>query len=158
MATNVALDLLTTGSYRFRVRAYDAVGNKSAWKLGPTIKGRLLQESKATLGTGWTAITGASLSAGAARQSSSPGATASLKFSGRAVSWVGSLGPGKGLAQVYVDGVFAQTVDLTAAAASDRRVLFSRLWGAAGSHTMRIEVLGTFGRPVISVDAFVVLK
>ncbi len=156
-ATSVVVNLLTTGSYRFRVRAFDAVGNKSLWKLGPTLKPRLLQESKATFGAGWGGLTGSSLSAGAAKQSTSATSTATFKFYGRAVSWVGSLGPGKGLAQVYVDGVLKQTVDLVASTASDRRELFTYQWNSAGHHTLVIKVLGTYGRPAITVDAFVVL-
>jgi hypothetical protein len=81
-----------------------------------------------------------------------------LSFYGRAVGWVGRIGPGQGLAQIYLDGALVQTIDLAASSTADRRIAFSRSWASLGNHTLRVRVLGTFTRPTVTVDAFVLLK
>ena len=85
------------------------------------------------------------------------GASAQLSFTGRSVSWIGSVGSGSGLAQVYIDGALVQTVDLGSTASADERVLFTRNWASSASHTIKLVVLATQGRPQVSVDAFVII-
>jgi hypothetical protein len=157
-ATSVVVNLTPSGSYRFRVRAFDRAGNVSAWVAGPKFRPRLLQQSQATLSADWSGVTDAALSGGSAASSHATAATASLSFYGRAISWIGSVGPGAGLAQVYVDGTLTETVDLHAATAGAKRILFSHAWGTLGSHSLRIVVLGTYGRPEVIVDAFAVFN
>ena len=48
------------------------------------------------------------------------------------------------------------TLDLRSTARA-RSIVFSRTWSTAGTHTMRIKVLGTVNRPRIDVDAFLIL-
>jgi hypothetical protein len=55
--------------------------------------------------------------------------------------------------KVYVDGVFVATVDLYAASASYRSVAYARTWSSLGTHTIRIVVVGTAGRPRVDLDA-----
>ena len=68
------------------------------------------------------------------------------------------MGPDRGIARVYVDGVLARTVDLGAASPGAATVVFRRAWGSAGLHRLRIVVVGTAGRPRVDVDAFAVLR
>ena len=78
-------------------------------------------------------------------------------FTGHAIALVGSKGPGRGKARVYVDGVLAKTVDFYRSTAVHRQVVFTRSWATAGPHTLKVVVLGTTGRPRVDVDAFVVV-
>jgi hypothetical protein len=135
------------------------VGNWSGWATGPTFKVRVRQESSSAIRwTGsWTTVTGSALSGGAARATMSAGATARITISARAIAWVARRGPDRGLAQVWVDGVLEDTVDLGASSLGSRSVVFARSWATAGTHTLRIVPLGTLGRPLVEVDGFVVV-
>jgi hypothetical protein len=159
-ATSVTANLLTTGSYRYRVRAEDRAGNLSAWVAGPTFKPRLVQEAATALKrTGaWSAVSGSTFSGGNAVESVTANAAISYTFTGRGIAWIGRSAPGGGFAQVIVDGVVASTVDVSAPSTNDRQILYSRSWDASGTHTVTVRVLGTFMRPNVSVDAFLVLK
>jgi hypothetical protein len=48
-------------------------------------------------------------------------------------------------------------VDLGADALSSRQVVFARSWATSGRHVLRIVPLGTTGRQLVEVDAFVTL-
>jgi hypothetical protein len=89
---------------------------------------------------------------GTVRYATGVGATATLAFTGRAVSWVGPVGPTRGRARVYVDGKLAGTIDLRASRFTARRTLFSTSWSKSGAHTLRIQVIAAAGRPVVAID------
>jgi hypothetical protein len=150
----------TTGTYRFRVKARDRVGNWSPWTYGPTIRARARQESSSaiTWGGPWATVRDAGLSGGSARATVESGASARITMTVRNISWVSRRGPGRGLAQVWVDGALAATVDLGAEKPGGRTVVFSRTWTSFGKHTLRIVSLGTAGRPLVEVDAFLVVR
>jgi hypothetical protein len=82
------------------------------------------------------------------------GASATFTFAARKVTWYGPVGPTRGKARVFVDGRFVKTVNLDAAHFRARTVIFSTHWATAGSHTLRIEVVGTAGHPLVAIDAF----
>jgi hypothetical protein len=86
--------------------------------------------------------------------SSTVGATATFPFRGREVSFVTTRGPGRGRAQVYVDGALSATINLESSTYQKRRVVLSRYWPESGSHTIQIKVLS--GR--IDIDAFIVFN
>lgn len=156
LATSVTLNLSPSGTYRFRARAWDSVGNRSKWVKGPVLSPRLLEQSAASLTGVWATVSSSSLSGGTAADSSAAGASATLTFTGRGISLIGSVGAGQGLAQIRVDGVLVQTIDLNAVSGADRSVLFSRVLATAGPHTLKITCLGTYRRPAINIDAFAV--
>ena len=87
----------------------------------------------------------------------SMGASARLVFSGRAVGWISRTGPHSGTAQVYIDGQFGGTFDLSAPKVSVRTVVFSRSWPAAGTHTVEISESAIGSHPPVEIDAFVVM-
>jgi hypothetical protein len=70
-------------------------------------------------------------------------------------SWVSSQGPDRGVARVYVDGVYRQDVDLYAASNSWKRVVFAASWSTVGTHT--IEIRNKTSKR-IDVDAFVLFR
>jgi hypothetical protein len=160
LTTSVTRSLSTTGTYRFRVRARDRVGNWSAWVAGPTISARAVQDSSTsvTYSTGWKKVTSDAFSGGSARTSRTAGAKARISTSARSIAWVARRGPDGGLAQIRVDGQLVATVDLYAPTLGTRGVVFARNWSSRATHTVEIRVLGTAGRPSVVLDAFLVIR
>ncbi len=83
-------------------------------------------------------------------------ARASLVFTGTQITWYGPMGPTRGRAIVYIDGVARKTVDLYASTFVSRRALFTFTWLWAKSHTITIELEGTPSRPYVALDAFAI--
>ena len=90
------------------------------------------------------AYSGTSLQTGGgmASRSATAGARAQFAFTGTSVNWVGLRGPWLGLADVFVDGVFAARIDLYSPNDVIQATVFSASGLAAGSHTLRIDVTG----------------
>ncbi|MCJ7709829.1 MAG: hypothetical protein MUQ32_03265 [Chloroflexi bacterium] len=106
----------------------------------------------------WRRTSSTGASGGHVRYAKAKGATASFTFTGRAVAWVAQVGPGRGAARVYVDGVYRKTVDLHRSSNVARRIVYRISWLAAGKHTISVRVVGTSGHPRVDVDAFVTIR
>jgi hypothetical protein len=147
-------------SYRFKVRATDKAGNVSGWSGSSSWRSSLVQQSATAvkLSGSWATESAAAHSGGSLKASTAAGASASLSFSGRAVAWVTTLRPDAGEVRVYVDGALATTIDTYAESTTERYVAFSRSWSSWGSHTIKVVVVGTAGRPWVGVDAFEVIS
>ncbi len=159
-ATSINWTMTPGHNYRFRVRARDKAGNLGTWVTTSTWYPVLTQNSSASLVyTGaWTTTSDAANSAGSVKGSSAAGDSVSYTFSGRAVSWVTTLGATAGEVQVWVDGVLASTVDTYADATTYRQVVFSTSWSSYASHTIKLVVVGTADRPAANLDAFEVVR
>jgi len=158
--TSMFLALTPGHAYRFEVRARDRAGNLGAWTAGSTIRAYLPQQTYAGLswkGT-WKSATVAQCSGGSVRYATAAGASAAYSFTGRSIAWVTTLGPDRGAARVYVDGILVTTIDLHATTLAYRRVAFAKAWSTTGAHSLRIVVVGTAGRPRVDVDAFEVIR
>jgi hypothetical protein len=146
-------------SYRFEVRAHDKAGNVSAWVAGPTMRPSLVQQTATglTWAGAWTTVSGAAYSGGSERQASAAGASLSYTFTGRAIGLLASRDPAYGQVKVYIDGAYVVTTETAASSHLDRAVVFSRTltWG---THTIKLVVVGTAGRPTVALDAFEVLN
>ena len=84
------------------------------------------------------------------------GATATVAFTGRKITWYGPVGPTRGKARVSIDGVVVRTVDLHRRSFSAHVAVFTRSFAKKGAHTLTIEVLGTAGHPMVALDEFTV--
>lgn len=113
--------------------------------------------SRVTYGGRWIRGYHADYSGGQVRFANQAGASATFSFSGTAVSWIGPVGPTRGMAKVYLDGRLVRTVNTYAARFRTGRVLFSANV-AAGSHKLSIVAVGTKGHPTVAIDGFVVLN
>ena len=91
-----------------------------------------------------------------ARQATRKGQTATFRFTGSQVAWNGPNGPTRGKAKVYLDGQYVKTVDLYSRKFDARDRIYTKTFADAGAHTLTIKVQGTRGRPVVSIDEFVV--
>lgn len=147
-------------SYTIRARAADAAGNFSAWSEVPQLSSWVAQEgSGAVVRTGaWSRYDNRYMSGGATRYARAKGASASLTFSGRGIAVVMPYGPGRGKAQIWVDGVLATTVDTYRSTLAYRRIVYSRTWPTKATHVIKVVVLGTSGRPRVDLDAFLVIR
>ena len=147
--------LPSIGTVRYRVRAVDRAGNVGAWVTGPNLSPRLPQETAAgtSFGSGWTPASSGVFSAGAVKYATAAGASASYTFTGRAIALVTTRAPLRGKVKVYVDGAYVTTIDNYASTASYRSVVWQRSWASAGTHTVRVVVVGTIGRPRFDFDA-----
>jgi hypothetical protein len=107
---------------------------------------------------GWDGARAPKAYGGSVRRTGRAGASASLRFTGREIAWVASKTPSSGSARVFVDGHAVAIVHLRAGTSIQRRVVFTRTWATAGTHTIKVVALGTPSHPVISVDAFLALR
>ena len=79
-----------------------------------------------------------------------------VDFTGTAVQWIGPKNTNGGIADVYLDGSLAATVDTYSPAGKlFQQVLFSKTGLTAGSHTLEIVVTGT-ENPASSADTVVI--
>ncbi len=164
IANRLARTVRTTVSpghtYRLRVRAVDRAGNIGAWAYGPDIRAVGYQDVYGGIvyAGPWRQETGAGFSGGSAHICAEAGSSATLRLSGRSVGWMARRAPGRGFAQVWVDGTLAATIDLASSVGAGPAIVWRRTWSSVGLHEVRVVVLGTVGRPDVGVDAFVVLK
>jgi subtilisin family serine protease len=161
-AATKATARLAAGAWRFRVRATDIAGMVGAWSGQASARLRLKQQNAAVLSkrATWRKVAVVSSIGGTVARSNQHGATATFRFSGTTVSWVGTRAPDRGRARVYIDGRSKGVVDLYAKSSTTRRVLFTKSL-KPGRHTLQIRALGT-NRPgarnhYVGVDAFLTL-
>jgi hypothetical protein len=96
--------------------------------------------------------------AGTATYSATGGAQAQFSFTGTSVTWLGFRGPFAGIADVWMDGVFARSIDLYAPNEQVRAPVFIATNLTAGPHTLRVDVRGQQNAAatgaLVVVDAF----
>lgn len=157
--TSITLFRPPGATYRFRARATDTKANTSGYVAGATSKLIARQENDASIvyTTGWTQASSVNAYGGAQKYATSSSARATLSFIGRSVAWVAPYGTTKGTADVWIDGVFAQTINLNAAVGQPRMTVFTRSWATSSTHTIQIRVKGT-SPPRVDLDAIVFLK
>jgi Zn-dependent metalloprotease len=146
---------LPGGEHSFRALAADGVGNAGESAPFVRVVGGV-QESAVTYAGAWS-VAPSVPQWGTVRFSKTPGASASLTFTGTDVAWVAQKGPKRGRAWVYLDDVQVAAVDLYAARLRERRVVFATSGLAAGAHTLRVVVRRTTDRPRVDVDGFIVV-
>jgi len=157
-ATSFRFRLQTAASVRFRVRAIDADGNSSAWNTSSSLSGHIIQSQSADLTGPWRTLLKQAALGGTSRFTLRKGAEATLRFTGRAVAIVAPTGPGRGKARVIVDGKRVAVVDLRGGDHNQRLLVWSQTWKSGDRHTVRLEALGTPGRPRVDLDAFLVMR
>ncbi|WP_150308048.1 right-handed parallel beta-helix repeat-containing protein [Planctomonas psychrotolerans] len=108
----------------------------------------------------WFTVTSGSDSGGSHARISSAGA-ADLRFSGTSVRWTARTTSYAGIADVYIDGALAKSVDLYSATAGYRVVVFDSGPLERGEHSIRVQYTGnknpaSTGRNIF-LDGIVVL-
>lgn len=157
-AEQTVLALRKGHGYRFLVHAYDAAGNASPARFGPSFSVSVLEDRNPQIAYRgrWRQRAQPIATAGHESAPKGRGAVARLTFTGRGVAWVSRTGPTGGRARVLVDGRYAGTVSLYSPATNQRAVVFSRSWRRAGRHSVAVRPVARPRRA--PVDAFVVLR
>jgi subtilisin family serine protease len=147
-------------SYRFATRTRTSSGSLGPIAYAQYVSARLLQENttSARYSGRWLTATSSTYSGGKTRMSTQPGAYVEFRRSARAIALIGRRGRTSGKAQIYVDGALAATIDLYRSTTRARTVLFSRSWTTIATHTVRVVVVGTPGRPRVDIDGFAFLR
>ena len=86
------------------------------------------------------------------------GSRATFTFTGTSVTWIGTRGPNRGIARVYLDGVLAAELDTYATPKQLLVPLYSAQGLSSGSHTLAVEATGlknaASAGSFVFVDAF----
>ena len=160
--TSTTLTLAVGTRYQFRVRATDGSGSWGDWATAPAFTPTVQQESSSAVT--WTGSWSRDRVQGSwdkfVRWAAIGGATATFTFTGSSAAWVAPESPAGGVAEVWLDGAPAATVDLYAAASQQRVTVFAQnLVGT--SHSLQVRVSGTrnpaSSSSRVDVDAFLVL-
>jgi hypothetical protein len=159
-STTVDRGLAPGHQYLYRVRLYDRAGKASKWAMGQDfVLVRIPENSPSVRYTGsWGTASHTAYVGHNARYATAAGATATIRFTGRAVSLVGPMGSTRGAARIYVDGAYVGTVSLYSSSFVPNRVFFARSWATAGAHSVQIRVVGTPGHPMVAFDTAHVIQ
>lgn len=142
--------------YAWRVRAFDRLGNVSDWQEAPPTRVSIVDDLSTSLryDPAWRRSTARSAYKGGVHATSTAGAAATFSFSGTSFAVVGTVAPGRGALDVFVDGKrvgrFVETGSTTRLGRIGMRASVG-----AGPHTVRIVAVD--GRRV-DIDAVILLR
>jgi len=160
ISTNTAATSMSYGgaagtTYRFRVAAVDPSGRIGAFSAEKATIVPFNDNAAGTVYTGtWGTGVSSSLFGGSHRYSGVAGATYTFKATGSVIYLIGSRGTTYGQFQVSIDGgAYSSVIDAYATTSQVRKVLYARGRLTNTAHTIRVRVVGTRGRPNVSVDA-----
>jgi hypothetical protein len=158
--TSTVRPLVVAHSYRFRVSAVDAVGNVGPPTYGPTFRPTLYQQTSGAVYSGtWSAASSAVYSGGGVRYASTAGRSVTFTSTlARSIGIVSTKGPTRGAFKVYVDGVYKTTIFTYGTSTRYRQLVYQVNWASAGTHRVKIVVVGTGTHRRVDVDAFIVLR
>ena len=143
---------------RYRVRGIDRNGDAGEWRTSTwTVASAVSDGSRVVRWNGtWGTVSLSQYLGRRAHWTKARSATATYSFRGTSVAWAGPTGPTRGKARVILDGRLVATVDMYSRTFRARDVVWAANV-ADGAHTLRIQVLGTRGRPTVAVDGLYVL-
>jgi hypothetical protein len=157
-AGNSPLALYKGQTYHFQVKAYDSLGNPSL------TAGRSTQvpldDTYFGIGYGGSWARGYSSTrwGGSTRYSGTAGSYATTRSDTSSFTVVGDRCAACGQFRVYVDGALKATVDTRASTTQVRQALWTSNLGAIATHTIKVVVVGTTGRPKVVLDGIGVLR
>lgn len=112
----------------------------------------IVQSGSAALSAGWTSGSCNCWSFGSTEEAKKAGASISYTFSGASIAIIGDQAPGRGVANVFLDGVNVSHYNGNAAK-KNLLVVYSHTFPTYGSHTIKI-VTATAAR--VDVDALLI--
>jgi subtilisin len=145
-------------AHRFRIRARDAVGIWSPWVEGPLLKLGIVQDGSSAMkySAGWYRSYSRYASGGTTRYTTRRGASVRLTMNARTLAIVAPVGPTRGTANLYVNGVYQATISFYWKVGVSRRIVWTKTFEADGLKTLEIRANGTYRRPRIDVDAVLI--
>lgn len=157
--TSVTFELVPDEAYRFRVRAV-ADDEPTDWSVSRPMRLSVVEEDAEAVSYegSWSEARHPAYVGDDVLFASNDGASASISFEGAGIAWRGPVGPGRGRAEVIVDGSSKGRVDAGSSGFVPVNSLFATSWPADGEHELEVVVEGTDERPVVAIDAFYVLE
>jgi hypothetical protein len=113
-------------------------------------------DHEATYSGSWSTSSCTCFVDGTDMHATSAGASATFTYTGNVMGWVTETGPNRGSAKIFQDGVLKATVSTYSASNTGARVMWANWFSTAGTHTIRVVVVGTAGHPRVDVDGFLV--
>ena len=157
-STSAKVSALVDRDYGLRLRARDGDGTPGAYAESAFHIVRVEDSADGVrASSGWTVAKHPAYS-GTARYATKPGATLSVAFDGSAVAVVGPRGPGRGRADVIVDGERVARIDARASTFQPVELLAVVDGLAAGPHVLSVRVVRTPDRQMVAIDRFLVLS
>jgi hypothetical protein len=143
---------------RFRVRAVDTKGTVGSWVTSSSFGASAVSDGSSAIhwSGAWSYVSYTAYLGRRVHSTSARGATATITFRGSAFAWGGPVGPTRGKARIYLDGRYLATVDMYRSRFAARDLVIARNIGD-GTHTLKIQTLGTPGRPTVAIDELYVL-
>jgi hypothetical protein len=144
---------------RMSATVWDALGNQGEEDAWAYLRSRLVQSTSSSVRAAgsWSRASASKASGDSVRTTRSKGATLTIRTTGSAFALAVTKGPGRGKLAVSIDGGTETIVDTRRSSLAYRQVVWqASTWQA--THTVKVRVLGTSGRPRIDVDAFLVLE
>ena len=166
-ATGTRFPAAVGATYTFRARGTDQHGNVGDWGEGPlfarprqltespTVTVLAQQETAATLTGTWTSGQAPDSWGGSTITTRDTAATASFTVQGEYVGIVCATGPGRGAADVYVDGQQRGHFSTASVLTTPRRILAVVALRWYDQHTIRLAATGT---DPLEVDGIVILR
>lgn len=133
-----------TGPLLLRARAVDARGNAGPWAVAPPQQIALLSQTQSTVyepASAWSDTAVPTATGKSVIASQQKAATATFTFTGTQFAWFSGRSVSTGRATVYLDGKPISTVDLSAMAPGERRVVYVSEPLARGRHIVVVKVL-----------------
>jgi hypothetical protein len=162
-ATTADVPVVPNAKYSFRLRAADGLNNVSGWATTATAKLGLAQETSTAIAYGgaWKRPYLSGASGSYVRQTAVAGRFARLTFTGTSAALVSTLAPGRGIADIWLDGAYVGSIDLYRSSAMKKAVVWAPSTSLAqGVHTLEVRVTGTRNalatKNRVDVDAFLV--
>jgi hypothetical protein len=105
---------------------------------------------------GWFRAASTYASGGSTRYTTRRAASVRLTMLAQTLAIVAPVGPTRGTANVYVNGVYQATITFYSKVAASRRIVWTKTFDADGLKTLEIRSNGTLGRPRIDIDAVLI--
>lgn len=145
-------------TYRFKVRAVDPSGRLGALSAEKATMAPHDDPSGAVAGT-WSSVAGASYYRGSQRRASAAGATFAFTATGTQIHLIGTKAANYGKFYVSIDGgAYSAAYDSYSASTQYRQVLYTKTGLSSGSHSIKVKVAGTSGRPYVGIDGVAYLR
>jgi hypothetical protein len=138
------------------LRATDRAGNTSGAAVTRTAW--VVSEAAAARTGSWGLRRSTGYLSGAALLGATAGASLTWSYTGRSAAVAFTRSAGSGKVRLFVDGQYASMIDLRSTVTAHRQAVYARTWNANGAHTVKIEVVGTAGRPAVISDGLVYLR
>lgn len=130
------------------VTVTDCAGNSDTASVNLAVRSD--EEDRATFSAGWVAGTCDCWSLRSARKSTGAGQTATYTSTFNGIALLSDRGPGRGTADIYLDGKFVRSLDAAAPVTTNRLIIWQTHFATKARHTLQVRV--TSGR--FDVDAF----